>query len=375
MSGPLTGYRIIEMAGIGPAPFAGMMLSDLGADVIRIDRAAKADLGIDMPRPAQITGRGRRSIALDLKDPAGIRTVEALATRADALIEGFRPGVMERLGLGPDRLLALNPKLVFGRITGWGQNGPLAAAAGHDINYIALTGMLGATGPKEKPVPPLNLVGDYGGGAMFLAFGVVCALLEAQRSGQGQVVDAAMVDGAATLGAPTFGLLHAGIWQDERASNLLDGGAPFYDSYETRDGLWVAIGPIEGRFYDLLLEKLGLDDPSLKDRSRGNWDRLRAAFTDVFRTRTRAEWCTILEGSDACFAPILSLAEAPDHPHMKARGSFVEIDGVTQPAPAPRFSRTAGAVRSPPPEIGQHGEDILTEWGLGPQEIAAALRP
>ncbi|MGA0595237.1 CaiB/BaiF CoA transferase family protein [Enterovirga sp. CN4-39] len=373
MTGPLSGFRVIEMAGIGPAPFAGMMLSDMGAEVIRVDRAGKADLGIDMPRTANVSARGRRSLVLDLKSPAGIRALEKLAAKADALIEGFRPGVMERLGIGPDRLAEINPKLVFGRVTGWGQNGPLAAAAGHDINYIALTGMLNAVGPAGKPYPPLNLVGDYGGGAMFLAFGVVCALLEAQRSGKGQVVDAAMVDGAATLGAPIFGMLQAGLWADRRGANLLDGGAPYYDTYETRDGLWVAVGPIEGRFYDLFLQKLGLDDPALKDRSPENWGRLRDVFASAFRTRDRAEWCEILDGTDVCFAPVLSLAEAPRHPHMAARGSFVEVDGVVQPAPAPRFSRTPGSVQSPPPEIGHHSREVLAEWGFSEKEIAEAL--
>ncbi len=373
MTGPLSGFRVIEMAGIGPAPFAGMMLSDMGAEVIRVDRAGKADLGIDMPRTANVSARGRRSLVLDLKSPAGIRALEKLAAKADALIEGFRPGVMERLGIGPDRLAEINPKLVFGRVTGWGQDGPLAAAAGHDINYIALTGMLNAVGPAGKPYPPLNLVGDYGGGAMFLAFGVVCALLEAQRSGKGQVVDAAMVDGAATLGAPIFGMLQAGLWADRRGANLLDGGAPYYDTYETRDGLWVAVGPIEGRFYDLFLQKLGLDDPALKDRSPDNWGRLRDAFAAAFRTRDRAEWCAILDGTDVCFAPVLSLEEAPRHPHMAARGSFVEVEGVVQPAPAPRFSRTPGSVQSPPPEIGHHSREILAEWGFSEEEIAEAL--
>ena len=361
------------MAGIGPAPFAGMMLSDMGAEVIRIDRLSASGLGIDMPRAYDVTGRGRRSLALDLKSEAGIRTVRKLSAKADALIEGFRPGVMERLGLGPEHLSEINPRLVFGRVTGWGQSGPLAETAGHDINYIALTGMLHAVGPSAKPYPPLNLIGDYGGGAMFLAFGVVCALLEAQRSGRGQVVDAAMVDGASTLGAAMFGLLQARLWTDSRGVNLLDGGSPFYDTYETRDGSFVAVGPIETKFYELFLAKLGLDEPALKDRSPGNWDRLRAAFTEAFKTRDRDEWSTIFGGSDACVAPVLTLAEAPRHPHMTARDSFLAIDGVMQPAPAPRFSRTAASVPSPPPGIGEHGRAILTEWGFGEEEIAEAL--
>ncbi|WP_395453576.1 CaiB/BaiF CoA transferase family protein (plasmid) [Azospirillum melinis] len=369
-TGPLAGLRVIEIAGIGPGPFCAMMLSDMGAEVIRIDRASAPDQGIDIPVPSNVTNRGRRSVVLDLKSPEGVAALKRLAVRADALIEGFRPGVMERLGLGPDDLLAVNPRLVYGRITGWGQEGPLAKAAGHDLNYIALSGMLHAIGPADRPLPPLNLIGDYGGGAMYLAFGIVCALLERDRSGRGQVVDAAMVDGAASLGAALYGLLDAGLWRDRRAGNLLDGGVPWYDSYETSDGRHVAIGPLEPRFYERLLELLGLTDAALRDRSEANWPCLRKAFAEVFRTRTRDEWCALLEGTDVCFAPVLSMAEAPHHPHMAARGSFVEMDGVVQPAPAPRFSRSRPAVQGPPPEPGEHTRSVLEDWGFSAEDIS-----
>ncbi|WP_342640637.1 CaiB/BaiF CoA transferase family protein [Rhodoligotrophos ferricapiens] len=369
--GPLTGFKVIEMAGIGPAPFCAMLLSDMGAEVVRIDRKSAADLGVDMPARYNVSGRGRRSVALDLKSPDAVAAVRKLAAQADALIEGFRPGVMERLGLGPEELLTVNPKLVYGRVTGWGQTGPLAKAAGHDLNYIALTGMLHAIGPAERPVPPLNLVGDFGGGAMYLAFGVVCALLEASRSGKGQVVDAAMVDGAASLGAPVYGMYGAGLWKDQRADNLLDSGAPWYDVYQTKDGKFVSVGAIEQRFYDLLLKTLGLEDDKYRDRGHDNWPVLREAFNSAFRSRTRDEWCAIMEGTDICFAPVMSLAEAPSHEHMAARGVFVEQDGVVQPAPAPRFSRTREAIQSPPPEPGQHTEEVLRDWGFTEQEIEA----
>lgn len=361
------------MAGIGPAPFAGMLLSDMGAEVIRIDRAAPQDLGITIPENLNLTNRGRRSLVLDLKSPEGIRAMEKLVPKADALIEGFRPGVMERLGLGPEHLLGLNPKLVFGRVTGWGQTGPLAQAAGHDINYVALSGMLHAIGTPERPVPPLNLVGDYGGGSLNLVIGVLAALLEAQRSGKGQVVDAAMVDGVALLGSLFYGLLQAGLWSDRRGANELDGGAPWYGTYRTRDGSWIAIGPVERRFYELMLEKLGLDDPALKDRAPSNWEYLRQAFEAAFATRDRDEWCRLLEGTDICFAPVLSLGEAPNHPHLAARATFVEFDGVLHPAPAPRFSRTESAIQGPPPAVGEHSRAILAGWGFSEAEIAETL--
>jgi alpha-methylacyl-CoA racemase len=367
--GPLAGVRIIEMAGIGPGPFCGMMLSDMGAEVIRVDRKSAVDLGVEMPRQFNVLNRGRRSIALDLKTPDGIAAVKRIATKCDALIEGFRPGVMERLGLGPDELLRCNSRLVYGRITGWGQTGPVASAAGHDINYISLTGMLHAIGRSGPPSPPLNLVGDFGGGAMYLAFGVVCALLEARSSGKGQVVDAAMVDGAASLGAAIFGLRAAGLWNENRADNILDSGAPWYDVYETADGKYISIGAIEERFFNLLLEKLDLRAPELRNRDRSNWPRLRTVLTDAFRTRTRADWCKLMEGSDICFAPVLTMDEAPAHAHMQDRGVFCEIDGVLQPGPAPRFSRTRPEVRSAPAVVGEHTDEILAEFGFSDEEI------
>ena len=367
--GPLAGVRIIEMAGIGPGPFCGMMLSDMGAEVIRVDRKSAVDLGVEMPRQFNVLNRGRRSIALDLKTPEGIAAVKRIATKCDALIEGFRPGVMERLGLSPDELLRCNSRLVYGRVTGWGQTGPVASAAGHDINYISLTGMLHAIGRSGPPSPPLNLVGDFGGGAMYLAFGVVCALIEARSSGKGQVVDAAMVDGAASLGAAIFGLRAAGIWNENRADNILDSGAPWYDVYETADGKYISIGSIEERFFNLLLEKLDLRAPELRNRDRSNWPRLRTVLTDAFRTRTRADWCKLMEGSDICFAPVLTMDEAPAHAHMQDRGVFCEIDGVVQPGPAPRFSRTKPEVRSAPSVVGEHTDEILAEFGFSDEEI------
>lgn len=373
-AGPLSGMRVIEIAGIGPGPFCAMMLSDMGAEVIRIDRGSAPDQGIDIPTACNVTNRGRRSAVLDLKSPEGVAALKRLAAQADALIEGFRPGVMERLGLGPDELLAVNPRLVYGRITGWGQEGPLAKAAGHDLNYIALSGMLHAIGPADRPLPPLNLIGDYGGGALYLAFGMVCALLERARSGRGQVVDAAMVDGASSLGAALYGLLGAGLWQDRRGANLLDGGVPWYDTYETSDGKHVAIGPLEPRFYGTMLDLLGLTDPSLRDRDEANWDRLRAAFAAAFRTRTRDEWCARLEGTDVCFAPVLSMTEAPHHPHTVERAGFVTVAGVVQPAPAPRFSRSRPAVQGPPPSPGEHTRAVLADWGFSEAEADRLAR-
>jgi alpha-methylacyl-CoA racemase len=364
MSGPLSGVRIIELRAIGPVPFAGMMLSDLGADVIRIDRppSATAPTG---PEPGE---RNRRSIALDLKQPAGRDALLRICADADALIEGYRPGVAERLGVGPDDCHARNPRLVYGRMTGWGQDGPLAHAAGHDINYIALAGALHAFGRRgEAPVPPLNLVGDYGGGGMLLAFGVVCALYEARSSGLGQVVDAAMVDGAALLTTRFHELLAAGEWQDERGVNELDTGAPYYDVYETSDGRHVAIGALESQFYADLIGRLGLDLP----RETTAPHELRSAFTTLFRSRTQREWCDLLQGTDACFAPVLSLTEAPAHPHNVARGTFVDVGGVIQPAPAPRFSRTPGSVRRPAVAAGADTDETLAELGFTSDEVEA----
>ena len=367
--GPLAGLRVVEFAGIGPGPFAAMMLADMGADVVRIDRAGSTLLGLDY----DVLNRGRRSIALDLKRPEAVEVALRLVENADALIEGFRPGVMERLGLGPDICLARNPRLAYGRITGWGQEGPLAHAAGHDINYIALSGALHAIGTQDGgPVVPLNLIGDFGGGGMLLAFGLVCAVLEARNSGTGQVVDAAMTDGAALLMAMIYGMAGNGQWTDQRQANLLDGGAPYYGTYRCADGKWVAVGALEPQFYALLLDKLGLDDPAFRAQSdRSMWPRLRTALADAFARRTRQEWCVILQGTDSCFAPVLDLAEAPAHPHNASRGTLVERDGIVQPAPAPRFSRTAAALRSPPSQPGEHGREILAEHGFSPVEIKA----
>jgi len=365
MAGPLTGLKIIEFAGIGPGPFCAMLLSDMGAEVVRIDR-----YGASGGSKFDITARGRRSIALNLKTPEGVETALSLIEQADALLEGFRPGVMERLGLGPDVCLARNEKLVFGRMTGWGQTGPLAHAAGHDINYISLTGALHSIGrPGEKPVPPLNLVGDFGGGALYLAFGIACGMVEALRSGKGQVVDTAMTDGSASLMAMFFGFHASGLramFSDEHGTNMLDGGAHFYDTYECSDGNWISIGSIEPQFYALLREKAGLDsaewDPQM-DHTK--WPDLKEKIAKVFGTKTRDEWCAIMEGTDICFAPVLTLDEAREHPHNKARETIVEIDGVAQPNVAPRFSRTKPEIQGPAPKAGQHTEDILKDWGLG----------
>ncbi|MAK34285.1 MAG: carnitine dehydratase [Acidiferrobacter sp.] len=360
--GPLNGYRIVEMAGLGPAPFCAMLLSDMGADVVRIDREGGSnplDLKID------VLNRGRRSVALNLKTPEGIATAFALIARADAVIEGYRPGVMERLGLGPEECLAKNPRLVYGRMTGWGQEGPLAHAAGHDINYIALTGVLDAIGTDESVTPPLNLIGDFGGGALYLAFGVVCALLEARASGEGQVVDAAMVDGAAHLMTMMYGLSQQGKWTDKRQDNLLDGGAHFYGAFECSDGKWIAIGSIEPQFYRLLLDTLGIDpDAEGVSQSKEDWQRMREQLRQTFLREPQSHWCELMEGTDICFAPVLSMADAPEHPHNKDRSVFVKDFGITQPGPAPRFSRTPGSIRRPPPQPGEHTAEVLEEWGI-----------
>jgi alpha-methylacyl-CoA racemase len=372
MAGPLAGFRIIEIAGIGPGPFCAMMLADLGAEVLRVDRAERAKLP-RMPGPnLDFLARGRRCVAVDLKSPAGVEVVLKLIEKADGLIEGFRPGVMERLGLGPDVCLARNPGLVFGRMTGWGQDGPLAKVAGHDLNYIALTGALHAIGrPDSPPPPPLNLVGDFGGGGLMLAYGVLAALLERTKSGKGQVVDAAMVDGAAALMAIIFGAHASGWWKDERAANMLDGGAHFYDCYETSDGKYVSIGSIEPQFYAILLDKLGLAGEDLpKQMDRSAWPKLKERFAALFKTKTRDEWCQVMEGTDICFAPVLSLSESPEHPHMKARGTFVEVDGVRQPGPAPRFSRTQAVIERPPAHPGEHTDEALADWGFSKGDLA-----
>lgn len=368
--GPLRGVRVIEIAGIGPAPFCGMLLSDMGADVLRIDRPEPPGLGLPVEPRFDVTSRGRRSVCLDLKQAASTEAVLELVRRADVLIEGMRPGVMERLRLGPDAALAANPKLVYGRVTGWGQDGPLAYAAGHDMNYIALTGALHAIGDPAQPAVPLNLLGDYGGGAAYLAIGVLAALHEAGRSGEGQVVDAAMVDGAASLMALFYGHLAADAWHDKRGSNTLDGAAPWYRVYPTSDGKHISIGAIEPKFFQELLVRLGLPPADWPDpHDPACWERLGMAFGELFGSRTRAHWCELLESSDACFAPVLSMREAPRHPHLVARGTFVEIDEVTQPAPAPRFSRTPGAVSGRAPAPGDSGGQALRDWGFNEGEI------
>ena len=365
--GPLNGFRIVELAGIGPGPFCGMMLSDMGAEVICVDRI---DSNSSVLR--DVLQRNRRSIAIDLKNPLGVELVLKLVDSADAFFEGFRPGVAERLGLGPEVCIDRNPKLVYGRVTGWGQTGPLAQSAGHDINYIALCGALHAIGERgRKPIPPLNLVGDFGGGGMLLAFGLVCALLEAQKSGQGQVVDAAMLDGAATLMAMYFAMTKHGFTA-ERGANLLDGGAHFYGTYETKDGEYIAIGAIEPQFYRLFINLTGADGHRFSAQMKRNrWPELREELEEIFKTKTQAEWCEIMEGTDVCFAPVLSIWDAPGHPHNIARSLFPELDSVVQPAPSPRFSRTAPQISHPAPTLGADTNSVLTDMGFSQREIDA----
>jgi len=369
MPGPLAGIKVLEFEAIGPGPFAGMLLADMGADVLLVDRPASADLGLKRERWMDVMLRGRRSVTLDLKSKEGAAIALELVARADALIEGFRPGVMERLGLGPEACLKANPKLIYGRMTGWGQDGPLAPRAGHDINYIALAGVLHAFGRKgQAPVPPLNLVGDFGGGGMLLGFGIACALLHAHKTGQGQVVDAAMVDGAALLAAMFSGFLAAGRWTEERGANILDTGAPWYDCYETKDGKYVAVGAIEAKFYEELLQRLQLSGlPPQNDRAR--WPEMREAFAWTFKQRTRDEWVKVFEGSDACFAPVLSFSEARRHPHNLARHGTISVARLEQPAPAPRFSATAAEVSRVPPERGTLGRAALKDWGFAGPDI------
>ncbi len=364
--GPLAGLKIIELAGIGPGPFCGMMLSDMGADVIRIDRIASAPR-----RQGDILARNRRSLAVDLKQADGVELVLKLCESADGLFEGFRPGVTERLGLGPDDCQAKNPKLVYGRMTGWGQEGPIAKAAGHDINYIALAGALHAIGfAGDRPVPPLNLVGDFGGGGMLLAFGMVCGLLEAARSGQGQVIDAAMIDGTAALMAMFYSMTASSMWKDERGVNLLDSGAHFYNTYETSDGKYVSIGSIEPQFYAELLACAELDPEIFGVQlDRDRWPSQTEALAEIFKQKTRDEWCELMEGTDICFAPVLSITEAPNHPHNLARSTFEMHDGLVQPAPAPRFSRTQAEIRNPARLPGEDSVDVLRDFGFSDEDI------
>lgn len=367
--GPLQGVRILELGGIGPGPFAGMMLSDMGAEVVRIDRSQATGR---MTGTDRVTGRGRRALAVDLKQPKGVECVLRMVERADALIDPFRPGVVERLGLGPDVCLARNPRIVFGRMTGWGQDGPLAHAAGHDINYISLAGSLAHFGRAGgQPTPPINMIGDYGGGGMLLAFGIVCGILHARASGQGQVVDAAMVDGAATLMAAIWGMRASGLWLEELGVNMLDTGAPYYDTYETKDGEYVSIGPIEPQFFDEFLERTGLEgqDPATRS-NRDTWVGAKQAYVELFRSRTRDEWVELLEGTDACFAPVLRMSEAAEHPHITARRTIIEHDGMLQPAPSPRFSRTSAEIQGPAGVGGEHTDATLADWGFTDDEIA-----
>jgi alpha-methylacyl-CoA racemase len=372
--GPLQGIRIVEIAGIGPGPFAAMLLADMGAEIIRLDRVKQGSGALPVDPKKDLLNRGRKSVAVDLKSEEGVELALDLIEKADGLIEGFRPGVMERLGLGPDVCLERNPKLVYGRMTGWGQDGPLADAAGHDINYIALAGVLHAVGrPGDKPVVPLNLAGDFGGGGLYLAFGMVCALLETARSGEGQVIDAAMIDGASSLMTFFHGILSMGVHTENRGTNLLDSGAPHYDVYETSDGKYITIGSLEPQFYRELLERLEItDDPVLQNPFNfAEWPKMKEKFTELFKQKTRDEWCEILEGTDVCFAPVLSMSEAPKHEHMKARDNFVEIGGVTQPAPAPRFSRTQPDTPTQPPVPGEHTQEALAAWGVDSDRIEA----
>ncbi len=377
--GPLEGVRIVELAGIGPAPFCAMLLSDMGAEVIRVDRAA--NVGHDVGREGEdprfgLLQRGRRNIAVDLKNPAGVAAVLRLIDRADALIEGFRPGVMERLGLGPDICLPRNPKLVYGRMTGWGQDGPIAHTAGHDINYIALSGALYSIGDAGgPPVPPLNLIGDFGGGALYLAMGVLAGVISARATGKGQVIDCSMVEGSASLMMMMYGALAAGAWKEQRGSNRTDGGAPYYHVYETKDGEHVAIGSIEPQFYALLLQHTGLEGERLPPQTdRAAWPDMQQRLARIFKTKTRAEWTAIMEQTDICFAPVLRMSEAFEHPHNRHRESFVEIDGIAQPGPAPRFLGTPTRVQCPPARVGEHTDPVLRDWGFAAAEIAALHR-
>ena len=365
--GPLTGIKVIEMAAIGPVPFCAMMLSDMGAEVIRIDRLTQKGTGSS----ANVLYRGRKSVAFDLKNSTALDSTLRLSDQADVILEGFRPGVMERLGLGPEVCLERNPKLIYGRMTGWGQNGPLSHAAGHDINYISIAGALGSMGYADRPpAPPLNLIGDFGGGAMYLLAGILAAMVERNSSGKGQVVDAAMTDGTASLLSPFYGLMAMNMWSTERYSNRLDGGAFYYGSYECSDSKYISLGSLEPQFYALLLEKCGIADETFKDQSdQEAWPIKREKMEALFKTKTQQEWCDILEGTDVCFAPVLNLEEAPDHPHNIARKTYVEFDGVTQPAPAPRFSRTQGDIQSSSAMAGEHTDEILEDWGFSTSQI------
>lgn len=373
--GALSGVKVIEFAGIGPGPFSCMLLADMGAEVVRIDRAA--NVGNEPTSPStNTTLRSRRNLALDLKQPDAVAAALDLCAKADILIEGFRPGVMERLGLGPETVFARNPRMIYGRMTGWGQDGPIAHTAGHDINYIALTGALHAIGTKAHgPVPPLNLIGDFGGGALYMAMGVLAAYIETQRSGKGQVIDVSMVEGAASLMTPSFGYLASGAFKEERESNRLDGGSHHYNVYETSDGKHICIGSNEPQFYKLMLETIGLGKAELPAQTdRAHWPAMKAKLAAIFKTKSRAEWTAIMEKIDICFAPVLAMSEAPTHPQNAARGSFQTIDGVVQPGPAPKFSRTPSKVTRGPAYAGQHSSEVLSDWGFDQTRIAGLLK-
>jgi alpha-methylacyl-CoA racemase len=374
--GPLRGLKIVEMAGIGPGPMCAMLLADLGATVLRVDRQQASGLGLPSTTRFSVMNRSRHAVAVDLKQRQGVDLVLRLIAEADALIEGFRPGVMERLGLGPEICLQRNPKLVYGRMTGWGQEGPLAQAAGHDLNYISLAGVAHSIGRAgQPPTPPLNLIGDFGGGALYLAFGVACGLIEAQRSGKGQVVDAAMVDGAASLMTIFFALHAAGHFSTKRGENVLDSGAFFYDVYECADGKYISLAAIEDKFLAEFMERMEIDPKEMPPKmEKARWPEAKAKLAARFKTRTREEWCRLLEGSDACFAPVLTLEEAPNHPHNLARGTFVEVDGIVQPGPAPRFSRTPAGKPTPPEAPGARGNASLAHWGFSAGEIESLTR-
>jgi len=374
MSGPLTGIRVIELASAGPGPFCAMLLADLGADVLRVDRAAGGGLvGPSSDYAAELLHRGRRSIAVDLKHPDGVETVLRLVESADVLMEGFRPGVTERLGIGPEECMQRNSRLIYGRMTGYGQDGPMAQVVGHDLNYIALSGVLSMIGRRgQPPTPPLSLVGDFGGGGLMLALGILAALLERQRSGRGQVIDAAMVEGAAVLATPFFGFMQTGVWSTERGTNIVDSGAPYYDVYETADGRWLSVAAMEPHFYRTLVEMLGLSDAGLPDQNdRARWPEMKERFTEAIRSQTRDEWCQRFDGVEACVAPVLDADEIEHEPHLAARGAFVRHEGFLQPAPAPRFSRTPARLSRRPPLPGEHTAEALADWGFGDSEIDA----
>ena len=373
--GPLAGLKIVELAGIGPAPLCCTLMSDLGADVLRIDRNFDAGLGVPRDRRTDLLRRGRKSVSVDLKHSKGVETVLRLIETADVVVDPFRPGVTEKLGLGPDDCFGRNKKLIYARMTGWGQTGPLAQAAGHDLNYLSLTGIVHAIGSKELPAPPLNVVADMGGGAMSMALGILAGVYEARNSGEGQVVDISMTEGSAYLALGVYGMAAVGDYNHERMSNVLDGGAHFYRCYETKDNKFVSIASIEAKFYDLLLEKTGLKgEENLPDQfDQSQWPAMSERFAAVFKTKTRDEWCEIMEGSDVCFAPVLTFNEAPDHPHNKARGTFVDVEGVAQPNPAPRFSRTPGGVKGAAPDVGADTREGLLSWGFDAGEVDALM--